>query len=72
MSEVSITGSIDFEDPDSPCEERPVATVHFRIPSFAVSGLKLHQLSQNATLPYKMFKGLKTMTVAGNYEIRFA
>ncbi|KAK2953338.1 Adaptor protein complex 3 (AP-3), mu subunit [Blattamonas nauphoetae] len=69
QGEVVLTGNIDFEDRDAYCEERPIATISFRIPMYAVSGLKIRSLTLSGPT-YKMFKGMRCLTIGGNYEVR--
>ncbi|KAH7816097.1 Adaptor protein complex 3 (AP-3), mu subunitA [Monocercomonoides exilis] len=69
--EITIQGTMDFEDKDTICEERPIACLHFKIPNFTASSLKLTKLDLSPDTTYKMYKGLKTLTLSGNYEVRF-
>ena len=75
-TELTLTGSMDFEDKNSMCEERPVASIHFFIPGMAFSALKLSSLTlssmvDGSTPNYKMYKGVKMLSRSGDYEIRF-
>ena len=63
---ISLTGSFTMT---APAVEMLVATAQFTVKTFALSGLKIDNLIVH-NVKYKPFRGIRSITKAGKYQIR--
>eukprot|EP00118_Oscarella_pearsei_P025306 m.307959 g.307959 ORF g.307959 m.307959 type:complete len:417 (+) comp43123_c0_seq1:545-1795(+) len=66
---IHLKGSITLQSGSSPPDSNPSIQVNFRVPMFAVSGLKVNRLDIYGE-KYKPFKGVKYTTKAGKFQVR--
>ncbi|KAJ5074101.1 ap-3 complex subunit mu-1 [Anaeramoeba ignava] len=65
-----LSGTIPLTPDTAPPEERPTALAEFRVVSLSASGLKVDRIDLHNE-NYKVFKGVRFITEAGNFQIRF-
>jgi len=64
-----LTGSLKAIDKSTDVHCRPIIQVEFKIPKETLSGLRIENLSV-VNEKYKPYKGMRTLTKAGRFEIR--
>ncbi|VDL61649.1 unnamed protein product [Hymenolepis diminuta] len=65
----SLKGTAALHNGSTQVSATPVVSLHFEFPQSLVSGLRVSRLDMH-TENYSPYKGVKYMTVSGNYEVR--
>jgi AP-3 complex subunit mu len=64
-----LSGNVSLPIGAAPPEANPIISVYFRVNQYSASGLKVESLNLHNE-NYKPYKGVKTVTQAGKFQIR--
>eukprot|EP01090_Pellita_catalonica_P001687 TRINITY_DN11445_c0_g1_i1.p1 TRINITY_DN11445_c0_g1~~TRINITY_DN11445_c0_g1_i1.p1 ORF type:complete len:434 (-),score=48.20 TRINITY_DN11445_c0_g1_i1:31-1332(-) len=65
----TLSGNVSLPPGDPIPDARPIISVQFKVTQFSASGLRVDSLQVNA-VSYKPYKGVRSITKAGQFEIR--